>query len=335
MRSVRLTGQAAVACIETPTPEPGEGEVLIATQVSALCGSELKAYRGEGMETGNTGHEAAGIVAGLGPGVKGLQEGQRVGVSAISGCGDCGYCALGQYTYCSGYSYRGSMHAEYFVAAANACHLLPDDLSWEVGLLISGDGFGVPYHTSTKLHNEPVEDIAIFGLGPIGLGNTLMQTYLGRRVVGVDVVPYRLEMGSRLGAAHIVDASGGVDVVEAIRHLTGGRGADVCIEAAGRPQSAKQCFAAARTAGTVVFNGEQPALELSPSADFIRRDITALGSWYYHFSQFAAMLELYRKGLAVDRLITHRFPMSQADEAFKLMAAGQTGKVMLEIGATP
>ena len=85
-----------------------------------------------------------------------------------------------------------------------------------------------------------------------------------------------------------------------------------------------------RTAGTVAFNGEQPALELSPSADFIRRDITALGSWYYHFSQFSAMLKLYRGGLAVDRLITHRFPFAEAPEAFRMMAAGQTGKVLLE-----
>jgi threonine dehydrogenase-like Zn-dependent dehydrogenase len=81
--------------------------------------------------------------------------------------------------------------------------------------------------------------------------------------------------------------------------------------------------AAVRTAGTVVFNGEQPALELSPSSDFIRRDISALGSWYYHFSQFSAMLELYRSGLAIDRLITHHFPLEEADEAYRLMAAGE------------
>ena len=67
---------------------------------------------------------------------------------------------------------------------------------------------------------------------------------------------------------------------EAVRRLTGDRGADVCIEAAGRPETARQCFRAVRTAGTVVFNGEQPEVELSPSADFIRRDITAVGSWY-------------------------------------------------------
>ena len=116
--------------------------------------------------------------------------------------------------------------------------------------------------------------------------------------------------------------------------MSGGRGADVCIEAAGRPETARQCFAAVRTAGTVVFNGEQPAIRLSPSEDFIRRDITALGSWYYHFSQFPAMLAHYRAGLAIERLITHRFPLEEAAEAYHLMAAGQTGKVLLDAGAT-
>ena len=98
MQSLKIQGQSTVACIDVPTPEPGPGEVLIQTQVSALCGSELKPYRGDGMETGNTGHESAGIVAQLGPGVTQLKEGQRVGVSAVAGCGACAYCAQGQYT---------------------------------------------------------------------------------------------------------------------------------------------------------------------------------------------------------------------------------------------
>jgi threonine dehydrogenase-like Zn-dependent dehydrogenase len=330
MRSLQMPGQSTVVCIDTPAPAPGPGEVLIQTQVSALCGSELKPYHGAGMQMGNTGHESAGIVAQLGPDVTQLKEGQRVGVSAVAGCGACTYCAKGQYTYCPDLVTHNSMHAEYFITKANACHLLPDELSWEVGLLISGDGFGVPYHTSTKLKNEPIESVAIFGMGPIGLGNALLHSHLGRQVIAVDVVAKRLEFAGELGAAHVLQASKDLDPVAAIRELTAGRGADVCIEAAGRPESAKQCFAAVRTAGTVAFNGEQPAIELSPSADFIRRDITALGSWYYHFGQFPAMLELYRRGLAVDRLITHRFPFAEAPEAFRMMAAGQTGKVLLE-----
>lgn len=330
MRSVQLLGKGVVACIDTPNLEPGPGQVLVETRVSAICGSEMKAYRGKGIQKGNSGHEAAGIVAAIGPGVTNLQEGQRVGISAISGCGECSYCAQGKYTWCNDRTYNGDTHAEQFVAQANACHKLPDDVSWDVGVLITGDGFGVPYHTSTKLKNEPVECVAIFGMGPIGLGNTLMQTHLGREIIAVDVSVERIELARELGAAHVINASKTNKVTDTIRQLTNNKGPDVCIEAAGRPETAKQCFQAVRTGGTVVFNGEQGNIELSPSNDFIRRDITALGSWYYHFYQFSEMLKLFRNGLGINRLITHHFSIEEADEAFQLMSAGRTGKVILQ-----
>lgn len=150
--------------------------MLIRTVVSALCGSELSTYRGHGSPQGNPGHEAAGVVEKLGPGVTSLQLGQRVGVSAISGCGSCLQCQQGHYTWCVQKAFFGSMHAECFFVPAMACHPLPDDLSWEVGVLISGDGFGVPYHTSTKLCDPDIARVAVFGAGPIGQGQVLLQT---------------------------------------------------------------------------------------------------------------------------------------------------------------
>ena len=331
MRSVLLRGSDAVTCVDVAAPDPGPGEVVIRTRVSAICGSELKGYRGAGAATGNSGHEAAGVVERLGPGVTSLREGERVGVSAVVGCGDCCCCERGQYTWCRNRRMYSSMHAEQFVTQAHACRPLPDDLPWAVGVLITGDGFGVPYHTNTKIPGQ-TGSVAIFGMGPVGLGNALMQSSLGRRVIAIDVAPRRLELARELGAAEAVQATGTVDVVAAVRDLTAGDGADVCIEAAGRPETAAQCFRAVRTAGTVGFNGEQPAVELSPSEDFIRRDITAVGSWFYHFGEFDDMLQLYRDGLAVDRLITHRLALEEAAEGYRLMAAGESGKVLLEMG---
>ena len=113
-----------------------------------------------------------------------------------------------------------------------------------------------------------------------------------------------------------------------IRDLTAG-GADVCIEAAGHPETALACFAAVRTGGTVVFNGEQSAVPLSPSDHFIRRDITAVGAWFYHFSEYPAMLACYRQGLRLRELITDQLPFTEAAAAYARFAAGQTGKVLL------
>lgn len=329
MNVLRNTAPETVAIIEVPDCHAGAGEVVVKTAVSALCGSELHAYRTGAESAGNNGHEAAGTVIELGAGVTSVGIGDRVGVSAIAGCGQCAYCARGIYTWCNSRKFYGTMHAERFVVAANACHHLENDISWDAGVLLAGDGLGVPYHTSTKIAGPEVQTVAVFGLGPIGLGNVLIQAHFGRRVLGVDLRPWRLEKASDLGADTVLDAGDG-NVVERIRELTGGEGVDAAIEAAGRPETAHQCFAAVRKGGIVVFNGEQGPVELSPSDDFIRRDVRAVGAWFYHFHEFSRMLRLFRAGLRVRDLASHRFPFEQAQAAFREFAAGRTAKALLE-----
>ncbi|MBT3374912.1 MAG: zinc-binding dehydrogenase [Lentisphaerae bacterium] len=328
MTRIEFLGSSKLQLIDVPDLVPGSGEVVVRTAASAICGSELGTFRGVGMSGGNPGHEAVGTIAVLGEGVDCLKVGDRVGVSAIAGCGSCDYCAAGQYTWCNAFRFFPNMHAEQFTAAANACHPLPDDLDWDVATLLTGDGLGVPYHTSAKIADPAIKTVAVFGLGPIGLGNVLLQSFLGRRVLGVDINPTRRRFAEELGAEAVFDAAADDPVVEQIREATGGIGADVAIEAAGRPETAKQCFPAVRKGGTVVFNGEQPAVELSPSDDFIRRDITAVGAWFYHFCEFPAMLELYRSGLRVGDLISHRFGISEAQEAYRVASEGEAAKAL-------
>lgn len=334
MRTLKLDGQGKCRVIEAADPVPGPGQVVIRTRVSALCGSELGTFRGAGAASGNSGHEAMGTVLRLGDGVTRVRVGQRVGASAIAGCGrpECAACRQGQSTWCSSMAFFGSMHAEQFLTAETACLPLPDGVPDEVGVLITGDGLGVPYHTSLKLAGADIRTVAVLGLGPIGLGSVLVQAHLGRDVIAVDLSPERLALALSLGARLAVNAKE-QDAVQAIQAATGGRGADACIEAAGVPQTAKQCFKAVRTAGLVVFNGEQPAVELSPSDDFIRRDVRAVGSWFFHVGEFPAMLKLFQDGLAVARLVTHSFALERAQEAYDTFAAGRTGKVVLTYGA--
>lgn len=332
MRSVRLDGGSQVHIAEAPIPVAGPGQVVVKALVSALCGSELKGYRGNGAAEGNSGHEGLGIIHAVGEGVSCVQVGERVGVSAIAGCGraDCPACQRGQSTWCAQKAFYGSMHAEYFLTAATACLPMPDDVPDEVAVLLSGDGLGVPYHTSRKIADDSVRTIAVYGLGPVGLGNVLLQSHLGREVIGVDVRPGRLDYARRLGATTVLNA-GEQDAAAQIRQRTGGAGVDVAIEAAGAPETVAQCFASVRTAGTVVFNGEQPSVELSPSEDFIRRDITAVGSWFFHVGEFGAMLDLYRAGLGVAGLVSHVLPLAEAAAAFELFASGASAKVLLDM----
>ena len=334
MRSVRFVGNSGVEMVDVAEPAPGPDEVTVRTIHSALCGSELHCYREHGAENGNSGHEGLGRVVELGKNVKHLRVGDRVGVSAVAGCGDatCAYCARGQSTYCPKFKVTSSMHAEYFKAPARSCLPIPDDIPDDAAVLLSGDGFGVPYHTSRKTLEADVRTVAIFGMGPVGLGNAMMQAHMGREVIAVDLSPYRLDYAKKLGAAHSINVKDG-DAVEAIRQFTGGRGADVCIEAAGRPDTLKQCFAAVRTAGKVVINGEQQSVQLSPSNDFIRRDITAVGSWFFQIGEFDQMVDTYRKGLDVRKLVSHVLPGEDAAEAFETFAAGKSAKVLLDWNA--
>lgn len=328
MKIVRQLGNSKTVIEDQARPVPGPGEVLIKTMASGLCGSEMSSYRSkEGLLDGNFGHEAAGYVEELGSGVETLSVGQRVGVSAIAGCGTCDFCRMGRYTWCNDFKFFRNMHAEFFVIPALACHVLPDDVPWDVGVLITGDGFGVPYHTSRKIMGPDVKTIAIFGLGPVGLSHIVYQKQLGRRVIGIDRVPYRLELAKKLGAYAALSAS--ETVVEDLKKLTNDHGVDIAIEAAGLPVTAKLCFQSVRKGGTVIFNGEQPSVDLSPSDDFIRRDITAVGSWYYFFNEYSAMLQSFRDGMPIGSLITHHFPLDRASEAFQQMADGQSGKIVL------
>ena len=329
MRRLRICGKGHVEIETVPDPSPASGEVLIQTAVSAICGSELHEYRNDGLPAGNGGHEAVGTVVALGKGVSGLEPGQRVGVSAIAGCGKCGECAKGRYTWCKQWRFYGNMHAERFVAAALACHRLPDDIAWDAGALITGDGLGVPYHTAAKLAADPGKTVAVFGAGPIGLGNILMQKHMGREVIAIDISAVRIEHARRMGASVALNPQQS-DVVGEIRARSGGEGADICMECAGRKETLLQCLEAVRTGGTVMLNGEQGALPLSPSDHFIRRDISVRGAWFYHFSEFSEMLRLVRNGLDAAALISDRYPFANAQEAYAKFARGETAKVILE-----
>jgi len=332
MKSLEYRGGGVVEWVDFPDPQPGPGQVLVRTAVSALCGSEKHSYLGAGQKEGNPGHEAAGTIVAVGPGVQ-LRRGQRVGVSGVTGCGTCDYCRAGQQTYCqrrpAGF---GGFHAELILVSEFTCVPLPDDIPWDAGVLLTGDGLGVPYHTSRRLLDPDIATVAVFGQGPIGLGNTLMQATMGRRVIAVDMLDKRLGYAKDLGAAEVVSAAR-VDPVQAIKELTDGLGADVCIECVGRPETLRQCFAAVGAGGTIAVNGEQGTLPLSPSDDFIRRDITMFGSWFYQYAEVPAMIDLYRRGLRVTDLITHRYAAPRAQEAWQAFAAGETGKVLLMYGA--
>lgn len=329
MRTVRMLGNAKVAVVDVPDLCPEPGEVLVQVKASGLCGSELKGFKGpDGQET-NGGHEVAGVVAEAN-GTKHLKVGDRVGVHAVRGCGQCEWCVQGQYTYCDSKLPMGpGTHAEFITAPEHVCAKLPDDVPFGVGVLLSGDGLGVPYHANTRLETRGGDVVCVIGLGPIGLGNVLVQSFVGAEVIAVDIQPHRIDLAKGLGAAHGVNA-GETDPFEAVNELTHGALAHKCIEAVGHVDTLQLALRCVGKRGMVMACGEQGDVPVNVSRDLIRRDIALAGSWFYHFCEFGNMVQWYRRGLRVEDLITHHFGLDDAQEAFDLFAAGKTGKAMLE-----
>jgi threonine dehydrogenase-like Zn-dependent dehydrogenase len=321
-------GHQQVAVEEFPDPVPGAGEVLVEIQASGLCGSELHGYRGDHAAAMNGGHEGAGIVREAN-GTHVLKPGDRVGIHAVMGCGHCRWCAVGQYTFCDGKRGCPPLHSQRAAVPEHVCLTLDEDIPFDIGVLLSGDGLGVPYHASRRLNTCGGEVVCVIGAGPIGLGNVLVQSFLGAEVIAVDVDEERLRLASTLGAAHVVNPRQR-DPREAVAEITRGRLADKCIDCTPRPETTQTALQCVGKAGTVLVVGEKGGVMISPSEDLIRRDITLMGSWFYHYAEFPAMVDLYRRGLRVADLITHHFPLEQAAEAFATFAGGGTGKVILQ-----
>lgn len=328
MLGVQILGNEKVIVKEYTEPTLDGDNILIQIKASGICGSEMHGYRGAKPQPFNGGHEVAGVVIDAGKSTK-FKVGDHVGVHAVWGCGDCRWCAVGQYTFCDNRADCPGTHAERIAAPEHVCLRLPEDIPFDVGVLLTGDGLGVPYHVSRRLNTKGGDFVCIVGAGPIGLGNTIVQSFLGAEVIVIDINDYRLSLAEACGAAHTINSKE-VHPLEAAMTITHGMLADKCIEAVGRAETLKLALTLAGKAGTVMAVGEQGDVPISPSRDLIRRDITLMGSWFYHYSEYPAMLDLYRRGLPIGRVITDHFPLPKAQVAFHKFAKGQAGKVILE-----
>lgn len=328
MLGATFVGNSKVEVREFPDPVPQPGEALVRMAVSAICGSELHSYRGRNGSHGSVpGHEMAGEVVAVN-GTRHVSVGDRVVLQIMVGCGHCYYCSQSDFEHCENMAYLMGGHAELIAAPEMCCLPLPDDVNWERGVLLGGDTIGTTYRTLHRLRVSAFDVAAVMGCGPIGLGMLAVLRYLGVRAIAVDLSPYRRDLARRLGAWQVIDPEAG-DPSEAILDLTGGVGVDVALDCSPAQATLTAALNSVRKFGRVGFVGEKGESVIHPSDHFIRKEIEAVGSWYYNAADYAEILELYRRGLDVDDLVTHRFPLAQADEAFATFASGESGKVLI------
>src|SRR4051812_7790272 len=339
---------APVEVATVVVPDPGPGEALVQVQACGVCHTDLH-YR-EGAINDDfpflLGHEAAGIVEAVGPGLTDLVPGDFVILNWRAVCGQCRSCRRGRPWYCfSTHNATQKMtledgtelspalgigaFAEKTLVAAGQCTKVDAAAKPEVaGLLGCGvmSGLGAAMFTGEIGRGDSV---AVFGCGGVGCAAIAGARLAGASIViGIDIDNRKLDGARQFGATAVVDSSA-TDAVEAIRGLTGGNGADVCIEAVGNPKVFEQAFYARDLAGTVVQVGvpdPQMRIEL-PMIEFFGRGGRLKPSWYgdcLPSRDFPMLIDLYLSGrLDLDRFVSETIPLDAVEDAFHKMERGE------------
>jgi threonine dehydrogenase-like Zn-dependent dehydrogenase len=340
MKGAVLPGNSTVAFRQYPIPEPGHGQVLVRMKSSTICGSDIRAiYREhlgkgpEGYQGVIAGHEPCGQIVRCGPGLRRFAEGARVIVYHISGCGICYDCRRGFMISCSsplraayGWQRDGGM-AEFLLAEEKDLVPLPNELSYTDGAQVAC-GFGTCYEALEKIGISGNDTVLVTGLGPVGLATLMLAKALGARtLIGVDVVTERIDLARKMGLVHH-SLPFDEHALGRVRELTGGRGCERAIDCSGKDDARRLAVQATRKWGKIALVGEGGSIKFDPSPDLLHDQKTIYGSWVTSIWLMEDLVErLVAWKLHPEALVTNRFPLEKADEAYRLMADGRCGKV--------
>ena len=349
VRGVIARGKGAdVEVVQVLVPDPGPGEALVRVQACGVCHTDLH-YREGGIGEDFPyllGHEAAGVVEAVGPDVTGLEAGDFVILNWRAVCGQCRACARGRPWYCfATHNATQKMtladgtvlspalgigaFAEKTLVAAGQCTKVDPRIKPEVAGLL---GCGVMAGLGAALNTGQVsrgDSVAVIGCGGVGDGAVLGARLAGaRKIIAVDVDDRKLEWARDFGATDVINSRQD-DPVEGIRDLTEGNGADVVIEAIGRPETYQQAFYARDLAGTVVLVGvPTPDMRLElPLLDVFGRGGSLKSSWYgdcLPSRDFPMLVDLHLQGrLPLEKFVSETIALDQVEAAFAKMQRGE------------
>ncbi len=338
---------APVEIVTVHVPDPGPGEAVVRVQACGVCHTDLH-YREGGIGDDYPyllGHEAAGIVESVGAGVTNVAPGDFVVLNWRAVCGDCRACRKGEPWYCfntfnaaqkmtlddgtelSPALGIGAFVEKTLVHSGQCTKVDPDARPAAAGLLGCGvmAGLGAAVNTGAVKRGESV---AVIGCGGVGAAAIMGARLAGAStIVAVDVDDRKLETARSLGATHVVNSLQ-TDAVEAVKAATGGFGADVVIEAVGRPETYEQAFYARDLAGRVVLVGvptPDMTIEL-PLLEIFGRGGALKSSWYgdcLPSRDFPMLIDLYRQGrLDLDRFVSEEIGLGDIEAAFAKMHGG-------------
>jgi threonine dehydrogenase-like Zn-dependent dehydrogenase len=337
MRGAIFVGDGRVEVREFPKPAPRGTQVLVAIKAAGLCGSDMHSYRQSPEIWAKTpiirGHEPGGVVVEVGDAVTMVEVGDRVSVYHAPSCGHCEACARGAFFNCTtiGPGYRlasRKVHgcdADYVLVDQNVCFQVPDELDFEDAAIIACAG-GTAYHALRRADLHAAEYVVVSGLGPVGLCTTLLAKAMGGTVIGVDPVQYRRDLALEYGADYTIDPTAG-DMPERVKGITGG-GAEVGIETSGNDEARVTLVKATPYRARIIYVGWGGRAQNATFGPMLGERWITGSNMFTSVDYYELVRLLLRQGLHLSDLVTHRFPLEKAQEAFDLFESCQTGKVM-------
>jgi len=342
MRAAMLYGIKDLRVEEVDRPSVAEGEVLVKVKAATTCGTDLKIYQRGYVEKIITlptvfGHEWAGEVAETGKGLEWPTVGMRVRAGNSAPCLHCFMCQRGKYNLCENMIWLWGAYAEYVKVPARMTLVnmqeVPHDVSY--GEAAVTEPLACVLHGAEEARIGLGDRVAIVGAGPIGLLHLLIAKKLGaEKVMMVDLVDERLDVAAKLGADETINA-GREDVVESVRRMTAGYGADVVVEAIGLPATWEQALKLVRKGGTVLeFGGCPPGTQVRVDAEQLHYgEVKVMGAFHTTPLHFRRALDMIAsRTVDVRPLITRKMSLTDIRGAFEILS---TSKSEIKIEITP
>lgn len=338
MRVAMYYNNSDVRLEELPRPTVGPGELLVKVIASGICGSDVLEWYRTKKAPIVLGHEISGVIEEVGDGVERFSVEDRVAVSHHVPCNTCRYCLAGDHTVCETLhttNFDPGGFSEYIrVPAINVdrgTFVLPDDMSFEEGAFLEPLACVVRGQRTAGLRAG--QTVMILGSGISGMLHLLLARALGAaRIITTDINDCRLERAVELGADHVIQAS--EDVPARLCECNGGRSADLVIVCTGALSAFAQAMKSVDRGGTIMcFATTEPGTDLPvPINEFWRNSITVMSSYANSPHDLCVAMDLIHSGrVSVDGMITHRLPLEQTGDGFKLMTDSRESlKVIIE-----
>ncbi|MCX6343845.1 MAG: zinc-binding dehydrogenase [Armatimonadetes bacterium] len=331
MKVAAILGPMQAGVAEKPDPRPKDDIAVVKIIAAPMC-TEYYAFK-KGDLGDCHGHEAVGEVVAVDKATR-VKVGDRVIVQPQTACGECYVCQTGDFIHCwnnrdllkeTGSEAGRATMGQYILQAERWLTKIPEGMSYEhAGMALCG--CGPTFGAMQLLKVDAFDTVLITGMGPVGLGGVINARYRGARVIGVESNPYRAALAKELGAEAIINPSD-EDAIQQVLDLTNGIGADKSIDTSGTEAAKPFLMKTTRCKGGVAFVGWSGEVEVN---SILGRGLSVYGAWHYNLNDAGRLLKMLSEtGPQLDKLITHRFPLSKIQEAWEIQVSGNCGKVAL------